>query len=119
LACSHFVHPLNSLDVVVCFGKCLYVPHKNLKVDICESVILHVALSGCETWALILKETHTLSTFGNRVLRRIFGYKAEKVAGGWKNLHSEELYNLYSSPDVVRKNKSRKKRWAGLVVRVI
>jgi hypothetical protein len=107
------------LDVVVCFGKCLYVPHKNLKVDICESVILHVALSGWETWPLTLREEHRLRTLGNRVLRRIFGSKGEELAVGWKNLHSEELYNLYSSPDVVRKNKSRKKRWAGLVVRVI
>jgi hypothetical protein len=37
-------------------------------------------LYGCETWALILKETHTLRVSGNRVLRRITCPKGEKVA---------------------------------------
>jgi hypothetical protein len=32
--------------------------------------------------------------FKNRVLRRIFGPKREEVAGGWRRLRSEELYNL-------------------------
>jgi hypothetical protein len=39
--------------------------------------------------------------FENRLLRRIFGCKREKVAGGWGRLHNEELRNLYSSPDIV------------------
>jgi hypothetical protein len=30
----------------------------------------------------------------NRVLRRLFKPNMEKVRGGWRNLHSEELYNL-------------------------
>jgi hypothetical protein len=30
--------------------------------------------------------------------RRIFGLKREEVAGGWRRLHNEELYNLYASP---------------------
>jgi hypothetical protein len=33
----------------------------------------------------------------NRVLRRIFGPKREEVAGGWRRLHNEELYNVYAS----------------------
>jgi hypothetical protein len=32
------------------------------------------------------------------VLRRIFGPKRDEVTGGWRKLHNEELYNLYSSP---------------------
>jgi hypothetical protein len=40
--------------------------------------------------------------FGNRELMRIFGPKREKVAGGWRRLHNEELHNLYTSPDIVR-----------------
>jgi hypothetical protein len=39
--------------------------------------------------------------FENRVLRRIFGPKRDKVTGEWRKLHSEELHNLYSSPDVI------------------
>jgi hypothetical protein len=40
--------------------------------------------------------------FENRVLRRIFGLKREKVTGGWRELHNEELHNLYSLPSIIR-----------------
>jgi hypothetical protein len=30
-------------------------------------------------------------------------------------LHIEELYNLFSSPDIIRKIKERRMRWAGHV----
>jgi hypothetical protein len=36
--------------------------------------------------------------FGNKVLKRIGGSKGEKVRGGWRKLHKEELSNIYSSP---------------------
>jgi len=26
----------------------------------------------------------------------------EEVAGGWRRLHTEELHNLYASPNVIR-----------------
>jgi hypothetical protein len=41
----------------------------------------------------------------NRVLRRIFGPKRDEVTGEWRRLHSGELHNLYSSPDIVRQIK--------------
>jgi hypothetical protein len=31
--------------------------------------------------------------FENRVLRRIVGPKRDKVRGGWRKLHNEELRN--------------------------
>jgi hypothetical protein len=34
--------------------------------------------------------------FENRVLRRIFGLRRDKVTGDWRKLHNEELHNLYS-----------------------
>jgi hypothetical protein len=37
------------------------------------------------------------------------------VTGEWRNLHSEELHNLYSSPNIIRQVKSRRIRWAGHV----
>ena len=55
--------------------------------------------------------------FENRVLRRIFGPKRDKVTGEWKKLHNEKLNDLYSSPNIVRVIKS-KKRWAGHVARM-
>ena len=36
----------------------------------------------------------------------------------WRKLHSEELNNLYSSPNIVRMIKSRRMRWAGHVARM-
>jgi hypothetical protein len=39
------------------------------------------------------------------------------VTGEWRNLHNEELHNLYSSPDIIREVKSRRMRWAGHVAR--
>jgi hypothetical protein len=36
------------------------------------------------------------------VLRRIFGPKRDEETGGWRNLHIEELHNLYSSPSIIR-----------------
>jgi hypothetical protein len=56
--------------------------------------------------------------FENRVLRRIFGPKRDEVTGERRKLHSEELHNLYSSPDIIRQIKSRRMRWAGHVARM-
>jgi hypothetical protein len=47
--------------------------------------------------------------------RIIFGPKRENVAGDWRRLHSEELHNLYASPNIIRVIKSRRMRWAGHV----
>jgi hypothetical protein len=62
-----------------------------------------------------LREEHGLRVFENRVLRRIFGPKREEVMGQWRKLHSGELHNLYSSPDIIRQIKPRRMRWAGHV----
>jgi hypothetical protein len=56
--------------------------------------------------------------FENRVLRRIFVPKRDEVMGEWRKLHSEELHNVYSSPDIIRHIKSRRMRWAGHVARM-
>jgi hypothetical protein len=48
--------------------------------------------------------------FENRVLRRIFEPKRDEVMGEWKKLHSGELYNLYSSRDIIRQIKSTRMR---------
>jgi hypothetical protein len=56
--------------------------------------------------------------FENRVLRRIFGLKRDEVTGEWRQLHNEELHDLYSSPIIIRIIKSRRMRWAGHVARM-
>jgi hypothetical protein len=47
--------------------------------------------------------------------REIFGPKKDEVPGEWRKLHSEELHNLYPSPDIIRHIKSRRMRWIGHV----
>jgi hypothetical protein len=91
---------------------------RKLKVKIYRTIILPVVLYGCKTWSLTLREEHRLRVFDNRVLRGIFGPKRDEVTGEWRKLHSEELHNLYSSPDIVRQIKSRRMRWAGHVARM-
>jgi hypothetical protein len=47
-----------------------------------------VVLYGCEIWLLIWREEHRLRVFENRVLRRIFGPKTDKITGKWRKLHN-------------------------------
>jgi hypothetical protein len=49
---------------------------------------------------------------------RIFGPKRDRVTGGWRKLHNEELHNLYSSPSITRIIKSRMMRWTRHVARI-
>ena len=53
-----------------------------------------------------------------RVLRTIFGPKKEEVTGDWRRLHNDELYDLYSSSNIMWVIKSRRMRWAGHVARI-
>jgi hypothetical protein len=54
----------------------------------------------------------------NKVLRRIFGPKRDEVTGELRKLHNEERRDLYSSPSIIRINKSRRMRWVGHVARI-
>jgi hypothetical protein len=60
------------------------------------TVILPVVLYGLEAWSLTLRQEHRLRVFKKRVLKKIFGSKRDEVTGGWRKLHNEELYDLYS-----------------------
>jgi hypothetical protein len=85
---------------------------KNVKIKIYRTTTLHDILCGCETWSLTLREVHRLTAFENRVLRRIFGLKRDEVEGSWRKLHNEELNFM---PNINRKIKSRRVRWAKYV----
>ena len=44
--------------------------------------------------------------------------KRNEVAGEWRKLHNKELIDLYSSANIIRVIKSRRKIWAGQVPRI-
>ena len=67
------------------------------------------------TCTSVLREEHRLRVFENRVLRRIFSSKRDRVTGELRKLYNEELNSLYSSPNIVWVIKSRRMRWAGHV----
>jgi hypothetical protein len=75
---------------------------RNLKVSIYKTILLPVALYGCETLSLTLREEHRPREFENRVLKRIFGPKRAEVTGEWRKLHNEKLRDLHSSPSIIK-----------------
>jgi hypothetical protein len=60
--------------------------------------------------SLTLREEHRPKVFENRVLGRIFTPQRDDVIGGWRELHNEELHNLYFSPRIIRRIKTRMRR---------
>jgi len=48
----------------------------------------------------------------------VFGTRRDEVTGEWRRLNNEELNDLYSSSNIVRVIKLRRKRWAGHVARM-
>ena len=79
-------------------------------------VVVVVVVYGCETWSLTLRGECRVRVFENKVLR-IFGLNRDEVTGEWRKLHTEELNDLYSSPNIVRVVKSRMK-WMEHVARM-
>jgi hypothetical protein len=59
----------------------VFLSHINKqKIKIYKTVILPVALYGCEIWFITLREEHRPRFLRTRVLRKIFGCKREKTA---------------------------------------
>ena len=84
------------------FLLCSISLYKNIKFLIYIAISLPVALYRCETWSVTMSEERRLRVFENRLLRRIFGTKSDEVTGEWRELHNEELNDLYSSRNIIR-----------------
>jgi hypothetical protein len=72
-------------------------------------------LGWLDFWLLCMWEcTHAPMrsvVFDSRVLKEIFGPNRVEVTWGWRKLHNEKPYILYSSPDIIRMIKSRRIKW--------
>jgi hypothetical protein len=51
--------------------------------------------------------------------KRMFRPRREEVTGEMRNLHNEDLHNLYSSSEIVMVIKSREMKWAGHVTCIV
>jgi hypothetical protein len=58
----------------------------------------------------MLREEHRLKAFENRVLKKIFWSKRDKVAVNWRRLYNEQLSDQYPSPSVIQVIKPRRMR---------
>jgi hypothetical protein len=90
---------------------------KNVEIKTYKTIIFPVALYGCETRSLVLREEHRLGVCENRVLWRIFGPKRDEIIGGWGKLHNKELHNLCLSPNTITMIKTRWMIWVRHVAR--
>jgi hypothetical protein len=91
------------------------LPSKNLNIKLYGNVILLVILYGYETWSLTLSEERRLRVFENSVLRRTFWLRRDEVTGERRQLHNEELNDLFLSPAVLQVIKWTRITWPGLV----
>jgi hypothetical protein len=88
-----------------------------MHIKIYRTMILPVVSYGRETWSLTLREERRLRVPHNRVLRKTFGSKRDKVMKESRRLHNEELYDLLASLNVIWMIKLRM-RWAEHIARM-
>ena len=83
---------------------------KNLKIKKQRTIFFPVVLYGCETWSLKFREEQRMRVFENKVLRRIFGPRRDKVSGEWRIyivrglLTCKILLTIYHSGDQIEYN---------------
>ena len=102
------------------FGElCFVFPFASPKynIEIYGTIILSVALHGCETRSLTLREERRPKVFEMSVLKKIFAPTRHEVAGEWRRLRNDEVYYMCSSPNINRVKTCRRMRWMGYIAR--
>jgi hypothetical protein len=56
---------------------------------------------GWKTLVSHIKRTQT-EEFESRVLRKMFGGTWDKLTGGWRKMHSDELHGLYTLSNITQ-----------------
>jgi hypothetical protein len=79
---------------------------KNIKTVVYRTVIFLVVLYGCVAWSLTQRVEHMLRVFENRMLKKIFGPKGDRVLGEWGRLHNEGLGDICSTTSIIWVTKS-------------
>jgi hypothetical protein len=75
---------------------------KKFKIKIYRTSIFRLVLYGFVSW--FPREEYRLKVYENRALTRIFGSMRDEIIGWRIKLHNDELYNLYSSPNIYNHN---------------
>jgi hypothetical protein len=52
--------------------------------------------------------------FENSARRKILGPKRDEVTGDWRRLHKQELYNMYSSRNIIQAMKNEMSHTSGM-----
>jgi hypothetical protein len=73
---------------------------------------------GSVTWALTQTSEQMLNTFERKILQRIYGPTHKGGEGCWRPRWNNELYSLYSEPNIVENIKIRRLEWAGHIIRM-
>jgi len=60
------------------------------------------AFSDLYDWSVTLREKQRFNVIENRALRHTFVPKRDALTGEWRRLHKQELYALFSSPNIIR-----------------
>jgi hypothetical protein len=84
---------------------------KNIKIKIYRTIILPVVSYGYKTWSLTLREECRVRLLENRVLKRIFESRRDKIMGSGENYIMRSLM-------IIQVIKMRRMRWAGHVARM-
>jgi hypothetical protein len=91
------------------FKSCLLT--RETKCRLYTTLVRPVLTYASETWMLTQSDIAHLNTFERKILKKISGPIQEK--GEWRPRYNEELYQLYTSSDIVSTIKSGRLRWAG------